>query len=148
MKASSRFFALRSATSCGGRSLRQHLARVHHRHAVAALGLVHEVGRQEDRDALLARQPDQQLPEAVARHRIDAGGRLVEDQHLGFVKHGDGQREPLADAQRQALGQGVGHRLQAEVGQQLLDPRLRPASSGRSNRRACSIRFCRTVSSV
>ena len=48
------------------------------------------------------------FPEAVARNRVDAGGRLIEDEHLGLVNHGDRQREPLADAQRQAFRQGVG----------------------------------------
>ena len=38
---------------------------------------------------------DQQLPEAVARDRIDARRRLVEDQDLRLVQHGDRQRQPL-----------------------------------------------------
>ena len=33
--------------------------------------LVHEMGRDENRHALVAREVDQQFPEAVARQRID-----------------------------------------------------------------------------
>ena len=68
---------------------------------------------------------DQQFPESVPRDRVDAGGRLVEDQHLGFMNDGDRQREPLPDAQRQALGQGVGHRLEPETVQQIIDALVR-----------------------
>ncbi len=48
-----------------------------------------------------------QLPEAVARDRIDAGRRLVQDQDLRLVQHGDGQREPLPQAHRQIARQRV-----------------------------------------
>jgi hypothetical protein len=41
-------------------------------------------------------------PEVVARHRVHARGRLVQDQQLGLVHHGHGQRQALAHAQRQA----------------------------------------------
>lgn len=62
------------------------------------------MGRDEDRHALVARQIDQQFPEPVARQRVDSRGRLVEDQHLRPVHDRDGEREPLADAERQILG--------------------------------------------
>ena len=71
---------------------------MHQRDAVAALGLVHEMGRDEDRDVVLAGQVDQDLPEAVARHRIDARSRLVEDQEVGRVDQRHRQRQALADA--------------------------------------------------
>ena len=86
---------------------------------------VHEVRRHEDRDALLARQIDQQLPEAVAGDRIDARRRLVQDQDLRLVQDGDGQREPLAQPHRQVLGQRVEMRAEPESLDQLLDARLR-----------------------
>ena len=43
----------------------------------------------------------------VAGHRIDARGRLVEDQHLRLVDHRHGQRQALAHAERQRVGQRV-----------------------------------------
>ena len=50
-----------------GRVDGEHLARMHQRDAVAALGLVHEVGREEDGDAVVAREIDQRAPELVRR---------------------------------------------------------------------------------
>ena len=75
---------------------------MHQRDAVAALGLVHEMRRDEDRHAVAPRQLAQQLPEHVAGGRIDAGGRFVEDQHFRPMQAGGGELQPLADAQRQA----------------------------------------------
>ena len=69
------------------RADRQHLARVHERNAVAALRFVHEVGRKKDRDAVVARQIDQRAPERIARDRIDARRRLVENENGRLVQH-------------------------------------------------------------
>ena len=88
---------------------------MHQRDAVAALGFVHEVGGDEDRHAVLARQVDDQLPEVVARHRVHARGGFVEDQHVGAVEDGDGQLQALAYAQRQRVGQRLHHRHQIET---------------------------------
>ena len=116
---------------------RQHAPRIHQRNAVAALGLVHEMGRDEDRHALIARQIDQQFPEPVARQRIDARGRLVEDQHLGFVDDRDRERQPLADAERQILGALVEMIGKAEAPDQFGDARLAPcAPAGGTGARA------------
>ena len=93
------------------------------------------------------REIDEQLPELVARHRIDAGGRLVEDQDLGLVHHRHGQGQTLADAERQRLGQRVGVRVEVEPAEQRGDARARCAAGGSWKRRACSSRFWRTVSS-
>ena len=80
---------------------REHAPGIHQRDAIAALGLVHEMSGDENRHALIARQVDQQFPEPVPRQRIDARGRLVEDEHFRLVNDGDGQRQPLANAERQ-----------------------------------------------
>jgi hypothetical protein len=45
----------------------------------------------------------------VARHRVHARGGLVQDQQLGLVHHGHGQRQALAHAQRQACRAGLAH---------------------------------------
>ena len=44
----------------------------------AALGLVHVMRRDEQRDAL-GRQAKQQVPQVAPGHRVDAGRRLVEE---------------------------------------------------------------------
>ena len=50
----------------------EHSATMHQRNAVAALGLVHEMGRKEDGDTIIARKIDQRAPEGIAGNRIDA----------------------------------------------------------------------------
>ena len=67
------------------------------------------------------RQVDEQLPEFVASHRVDAGRRLVEDQHLRVVDDRHRQREPLADAQGSDSG-GRRRALEPETPDQLVDP--------------------------
>ena len=71
---------------------------------VAALGLVHVVGRDQHGHALVG-EPVDLVPEVAARLRIDAGGRLVEQQQPGLVHHRGGQREALLPAARQLAGQ-------------------------------------------
>ena len=83
------------------------------------------MGRDEDRHALIARQIDQQFPKPVARQRVDARSRLVEDQHLGLVDNGDGEREPLADAERQIEGALVDMICKAEAVDQFGNARPR-----------------------
>ena len=68
---------------------------MHQRDAVAPLRFVHEMGGEEDRHAFIARQPDQVPPEPVAGDRVDARGRLVEDQHLGPMQDRDGKLKAL-----------------------------------------------------
>ena len=82
------------------RAGRQHASGMHQRNAVAALGLIHEMGGDEDGHAAIARQVDEQFPEPVARQRIDARGRLVENEHPRLVHHGDRQRQALANPER------------------------------------------------
>ena len=59
------------------------------------------MGRDENGHTLIAREIDQQFPEAVPRHRIDAGGGLVQDEDFRLVDDGDGERETLTNPQRQ-----------------------------------------------
>ena len=76
---------------------------MHERDAVAALRLVHEMGGDENRHAVVAREIDQRAPERVARDRVDARRRLVEDENGGLVQHRDRELKPLLDAERQAV---------------------------------------------
>src|SRR5439155_3282935 len=86
-----------------GRVDGEHPASMHQRNTIAALGLVHEVGREEDGDAVVAGEVDQRAPESVARNRIDARGWLIENEYARPVQHGHGKLYPLLHANRQAL---------------------------------------------
>ncbi len=66
----------------------------------AALGLV-EIGGGDDDGDPLAAQAVENAPEVAPRHRIDAGGRLVEQQHLRRVDERAGEPELLFHAARQ-----------------------------------------------
>ena len=108
----------------GGRGVaHQHPTGVHQRDAVATLGLVHEMGGDEDRHPVVARQIDHQLPEQIAGHGIDPGGRFVKNQQLGFMDHGHGQGQTLAVAERQLFRQAVLNLAQAEPLDHLVHPR-------------------------
>ncbi len=96
---------------------------MHQRDAVAAHRLVHEVRRDEDGDVIASRQTDQQRPELVARDRIDAGGRLVEDQHVGAVDDRAGQRQPLLEPQRQVARDCTRMGDEVELVEKPVDPR-------------------------
>jgi hypothetical protein len=70
--------------------------RVQDRDAVAeAFGLLEAMGRQEDRHTALAELGDQ-LMDVAGGGRIQAGGRLVEEQHLRVAEQRPGQGDPLA----------------------------------------------------
>src|SRR5262249_6678920 len=105
-----------------GRADRKHPPSMHQRNTVAALGLVHEMGRKEDRDAVIAGEIDQRAPERAARNRIDARSRLVENEKGRPVQHRHGELQPLLDAERQAVWPRVRHVLQIIALQQFLDP--------------------------
>ena len=85
---------------------------VQQRHPPAALRLVEIRRRHDDRQP--ARQElGQQLPELAPRHRIDAGGRLVEQQHLRCVHQRACQRQLLLHAARQQVGTARAERRRA-----------------------------------
>jgi hypothetical protein len=98
-----------------------------------ALGLVHEVGREEDRLALLE-QVLQPLPHQVARLRVEAGGRLVEQQQVGVVDERAAEREAPLHSARELARPGAGLRLQRseieQLGHALVDQRAREAEVG------------------
>ena len=58
---------------------------------VAALGLLHQVRRQEDGRPVPPAQLQQQLPEIVARSRIETGRRFIQQQDARPVQ------QPLGD---------------------------------------------------
>ena len=97
-----------------GRADGEHPASMHQRNTIAALGLVHEVGREEDGDAIVAGEIDQRAPESVPRNRIDARGGLVENEYARPVQHGHGKLQPLLHAKGQALRLSIGHILEVD----------------------------------
>ena len=66
----------------------------------------------------------QLVPELAPRLRIDAGGRLVEEQQLRLVEQTRGEREPLLPAARQRTGELSRARGEAEPLEPFADPRL------------------------
>ena len=54
-------------------------------------------------------------PELAPRERIDAGGRLVEEQDLGLVHDGAGQRQALLEAAAAARRRCLHERLEVEA---------------------------------
>ena len=96
-----------------GRAERDQLALVDDADPVAVLRLFHEVGRDQDRDAGRRHGVDS-VPERAPHDRVDAGGRLVEEQDARLVHDRAGEREPLLVAERQLGADGRGDVAQAE----------------------------------
>ena len=95
---------------------------MHEGDAVAELRFVHEMGGDEDRHIVVAGEIGKDLPEGVARDRIDAGGWFVEDEDIRRVNEGDGERQPLPDTERHFVGQLVHEFGKLEPFAQGLDP--------------------------
>ena len=73
------------------RRLRGDDASAAHQHElVAALGLVHDVARDEQRRAAVGECVELR-PELGAQHRVEADGRLVEDEHLRVAEKRRGE---------------------------------------------------------
>ena len=119
----------RRAISSRGEPMRDDLAVVDDRHAVAEpLGLVHVVGRQQDGPAAVAQITDH-VPELAPRLRVQASGRLVEEEQLGVADQGDGDGQPLLLAAGKLLDQSIGLGLQRNPRDGLVG---RQAAAGRS----------------
>ena len=73
---------------------------------VAALGFVHVVRRDEHGRALGGDAVDL-LPEVAPAHRIDARGRLVEEQQRRLVDRRAGERDALLPAAGERAGELV-----------------------------------------
>ena len=85
------------------RALGDDLRLVHHDEPVAELlGFVHVVRGEHLRHALLL-EPVEAIPEHVARLRVEAGRRLVEQEQLGVVHQRAGDRQPALHAARERL---------------------------------------------
>ena len=102
------------------RAARDHLAVGDVDDAVAALGLVHVVGRDEHGQPLGGELVDL-VPELAPRLRVDAGRRLVEEEELRLVHDAGGKRQALLPAARQRAGELVLAVGQAEALQRPVD---------------------------
>src|SRR5918995_6491539 len=90
---------------------RQEAALVQQCDARAALGFIEIRGADEDGDPQLE-ELRQQLPELAARHRVDAGRGLVEQDDARLVNQGAGERELLLHAAGQAFREPIAERPQ------------------------------------
>src|SRR5262245_42842982 len=94
---------------------------MHQRDAVAAISFIHEMGGQEDGDAVVTRQVDQRAPEPIAGDGVDPRGRLVENEHGRTVQDRDRELQSLFYAKWQALRTSIGDFGKVVTLQQLLD---------------------------
>ena len=122
MKAASSEAAPVRCSSSRRRAGGQHAARVHRDQPVEARGLLHVGGGHQHAHAgPVGADAVDQLPELAARQRIDAGGRLVEDQQVRVVDQRAAQAELLLHAAGELAGRAVGEGRQAGGLQQLGD---------------------------
>ncbi len=104
------------------RALGDDHALVHDHQSVAELlGLVHVVRGEDHRHALLL-EPEEPVPDDVACLRVEAGRRLVEQQHLGPVDQGPRDRQPALHAAGEVLDHRVALLGQLHELEQLVDP--------------------------
>ena len=83
------------------------------------LGLVHVVRGEDDRDAVGAQVADE-VPGGAAGLRVEAGGRLVQEDQLGAADHGHREREALL----LAAGEPAVGRAAAAAEAEALDERV------------------------
>ena len=104
------------------RALGDDVAAVHDHEPIAELlGFVHVVRGEHERDAL-ALQAGTAGPKQVARLRVEAGRRLVEQEHVGRVDQPASDREPSLHAARERVDLGVAPVAQLHEVEQLGGP--------------------------
>ena len=98
---------------------------IHDRDAVAELvGFVHVMRRQQNGQARGFLQFGDHFPHRRARHRVEAGGRLVEEHDFGRVHQAARDFQAPAHSARKTADQFVGKFRQADGFQQLRDQSL------------------------
>src|SRR5882724_5575730 len=70
-----------------GRAIGDELAVINVGDVTAALGFIHVVRCDEERDPV-AGKLEEEIPKLASRNGVDAGSRLVEEKKLGLVQHG------------------------------------------------------------
>ena len=94
--------------------------------AVAALHLLDVMGGDDDGEIALLAQRLHVLPQPPARLRIEADGRLVEEQHAGVMDERARDLEPSFHAGRERPHQAVAPLRELDQMQHLVDPALAP----------------------
>ena len=118
-----------SLFNSGGSAQRDHVAFGVNRQAIAALGLFHQVGGDQHGDVFFVAQNLQVLPEVATRARIEAGGRLVEQQNRRMMQQSLGQFETALHAAGKVLGfffRAIG---ESDAGEHLGHARLQCAAA-------------------
>ena len=110
------------------------------------LGLVHVRRRDEDRDAVVV-QAVEDGPELAPRHRVDARGRLVQQQQLGLGHQRRHERQLLLHAAGQRAREARAEPIEPHARQEIRRAGPAPRPSGRRTSGARSVRFSSTVRS-
>ena len=111
------------------RPLGDHPPVVDHRDAVGELVGLLEILRGEEHGGAVPDQHPDDVPDLVAAPRVEAGGRLVEEQELRRDHEARGDVEPAPHAAGEGLDLAVGRLAEPEGGEQLVRPRLRLAAA-------------------
>src|SRR5260370_24342195 len=90
---------VREFTQRIGRPVGDELAVINVGDVAAALGFVHVVRGDEERDAV-PRKFEEEIPELAASDGVDPGSRLVEEKKLRLVQHGAAEGEALFPSAR------------------------------------------------
>ncbi len=99
-----------------GGVLGEDAAFAHEEQLVAALGLVHDVGGDEDRGAAGGGDVVEEVPQVAAQDGVESDGGFVEDQELGGAEQGDGEGDAAALAAGEVAGEGAGAGGEVDVG--------------------------------
>src|SRR6516162_6256092 len=94
--------------------------------AVAALHFFDVVGGDDDGEVALLAQLLHVLPQPSARLRVEADGRLVEEQYAGVMDEGARDFEPALHAGRERPHQAFAPIRELDEMQHLVDPALAP----------------------
>jgi hypothetical protein len=89
-----------------------------------AVGLLEIVGREEDRQVLLLREPLDLYPHCCTRLRVQPGGRLVEEEHAWPVDEADRDVESTLHPTGVATRDPVGGFAETHELEQLVDARV------------------------
>ena len=106
--------------------------------AVGELVGLLEVLRGEEHGRALGVQLRDLLPDRLAADRVEAGRRLVEEEHLGLVDERRGEVEPAAHPARVGADPPVGGALEPDAVEQRLGALARPSARGSPCSVACS----------
>src|SRR5690606_25222993 len=88
----------------------------HEQEAVAAFGLVHDVGGDQQGRAAFGGDSVEELPEVAAQDGVEADGGFVEDEQFRGAEEGHGEGDAAALPAGEGAGEGVGVGGEVDVG--------------------------------